>query len=212
MYRNEDRRQRAAQRGKLRFGGGLRTAVIGLVVLFAAGCSSNLTLQAMGTQPRCNPLGASDFLPNGQCAQPLVPDIVARGHQQDDTLLYTGKVGNQYSTVFPFPVTQDVLQRGQERFNIYCSPCHGETGSGNGIIVQRGFSAPPTFHQPTLRDMPVGQFFDVITNGFGSMPSYAPQVPVRDRWAIIAYIRALQLSQNATINDVPPDQRQNLGP
>ncbi len=189
-----------------------RLAICGLVLLFAAGCSSNLTLQAMGTQPRCNPLGPSDFFANGQCAQPLAPDTVARGHAQDDTLLYTGKVGSAYSTVFPFPVTADVLARGQERFNIYCAPCHGRTGNGNGIIVQRGFTAPPTFHQPTLRDMPVGQIFDVITNGFGAMPSYAPQVPVRDRWAIIAYIRALQLSQNATINDVPPDQRSKLGP
>ncbi len=210
--RRDDHGRRTADRRMSFAVSGLRGALVGLVVLCAVGCSSNLTLQAMGTQPRCDTLGPSDFLPNGQCAQPLVPDTVARGHEQDDTLLYTGKVGTQYATVFPFPITRDVLQRGQERFNIYCAPCHGETGNGNGIIVQRGFTAPPTFHQPTLRDMPVGQFFDVITNGFGSMPSYAPQVPVRDRWAIIAYIRALQLSQNATINDVPPDQRSNLGP
>ncbi len=110
----------------------------------------------------------------------------------------------------PFPVTKDVLVRGQERFNIYCSPCHDRVASGNGIVVQRGYLPPPTFHSDRLRSAPVGHFFDVMTNGFGAMPSYALQVPVRDRWNIAAYIRALQLSQNATINDVPPDQRNQL--
>jgi hypothetical protein len=180
------------------------------VVLLAAGCSSNLTLQKMGTQPRYDPLAPSDF-PDGQSARPLVPDTVARGHMQDDLLLFTGKVGNQDATVFPFPITRDVLARGQGRFNIYCAPCHGQTGGGNGMIVQRGFTAPPTFHQDRLRTAPVGHYFDVMTNGFGAMPSYAAQIPVRDRWAIIAYIRALQLSQHATIDDVPPDQRNDLG-
>ncbi len=181
------------------------------VVLFAVGCSSNLTLQKMGDQPRYDPLAPSSFFPDGQSARPVLTGTIARGHAQDDTLLNTGKVGNQDATVFPFVITRDVLSRGQERFNIYCAPCHGQTGSGDGMIVQRGFTAPPTFHQDRLRNAPVGHFFDVMTNGFGAMPSYAAQIPVQDRWAIIAYIRALQLSQHATINDVPPEQRNNLG-
>ncbi len=188
-----------------------RLLALSVVLFVATGCSSNLTLQKMGTQPRYEPLAPSDFFPDGQSARPLVPSAVARGHPQDDPLLFTGKVGNQDATVFPFAITRDVLARGQDRFNIYCAPCHGQTGGGNGMIVQRGFSPPPTFHQDRLRNAPVGHFFDVMTNGSGSMPSYATQIPVVDRWAIIAYIRALQLSQNATIDDVPPDQRNDLG-
>lgn len=113
-------------------------------------------------------------------------------------------------TEFPFPVTMDVLQRGQERFNIFCSPCHSRTGDGNGMIVQRGYPQPPSYHTDRLRNAPPGHFVDVITNGFGRMPSYADQVPVPDRWAITAYIRALQLSENATLDDVPPDAQQEL--
>ncbi len=214
MYRSDRGR---AMKDEGRMSGSFRRSslafrlVVWSVVLLAAGCSSNLTLQKMGTQPRYEPLAPSDFFPDGQSARQPLPGTIATGHTQDDTLLFTGKVGNQDSTIFPFPITRDVLARGQERFNIYCAPCHGQTGGGNGMIVQRGFTAPPTFHQDRLRNSPVGHYFDVITNGFGAMPSYAAQIPVDDRWAIIAYIRALQLSQDATINDVPPDQRNNLG-
>ncbi len=179
--------------------------------LFTSGCAQTLTTQKMGQGPRYNPLAPSDFFPNGQSALQLAPDTVARGHTQDDALLFTGKVNGQDATVFPFPITRDVLTRGQERFNIYCAPCHGLTGAGNGIIVQRGYVQPPNYHDDRLRKAPVGHFFDVMTNGFGVMPTYADQVPVNDRWAIIAYIRALQLSQNATINDVPADQRSKMG-
>ncbi len=189
----------------------IRLLALSVVLLVSAGCSSNLTLQKMGTQPRYEPLAPSDLFPDGQSARPPVPGALARGHTQDDPLLFTGKVGNQDATVFPFPITRDVLARGQERYNIYCAPCHGQTGGGSGMIVQRGFTAPPTFHKDRLRNAPVGHLFDVMTNGFGAMPSYATQIPVADRWAIIAYIRALQLSQHATIDDVPPDQRNNLG-
>jgi mono/diheme cytochrome c family protein len=181
-----------------------------LLLVLVAGCSQNMSLQAMGKAPYYKPLEPSTFFPNGQSARPLEPDTVARGQAQDDTLLFTGKVNNQDATIFPFPVTQAVLERGQSRFNIFCSPCHGRTGSGNGMIVQRGFTAPPSYHTDRLRQAPVGHFFDVITNGLGAMPSYADQIPARDRWAIIAYIRALQLSQDATINDVPPGQRSTL--
>ncbi len=184
---------------------------VALLLLIAVGCNQNMTFQIMGTQPKYLPLAPGDMFPDGQSARPVVPGTIARGHLQDDVLLYTGKQGSNDSTVFPYPVTKDVLLRGEERFNIYCSPCHGETGMGNGLVVQRGFTPPPSLHDDRLRNAPVGHFFDVITNGFGAMPSYATQIPVMDRWDIIAYIRALQLSQHATINDVPPDQRSKLG-
>ncbi len=193
------------------FFGGLPSAVCRLLfpflLLFAfAGC-----YQQMANQPKYNPMDPSDFFPNGSSAQTQVPDTVARGQLRDDTLLFTGKVNGQDATVFPYPITSEVMQRGQQRFNIYCSPCHGETGQGNGMIVQRGYSPPPSFHQDRLRCAPVGHFFDVITNGLGAMPSYASQIPAVDRWTIIAYIRALQLSENAPYSDVPADQQAQLG-
>jgi cytochrome c5 len=186
-------------------------AALVVLLFLAAGCNQNMTFQMMGTQPKYRPLVPSDQFGDGQSARPLLPGTVARGHLEDDVLLYTGKQGNDDSTVFPFAVDRDVLARGQERFDIFCATCHGRTGAGNGLVVQRGSSPPPTFHQDRLRTAPVGHFFDVITNGFGAMPNYGKQIPVRDRWAIIAYIRALQLSQNATIGDVPPEERSKLG-
>jgi mono/diheme cytochrome c family protein len=160
----------------------------------------------MGVQPSYRPYQPSELFADGTSARPIPADTVARGHLQDDTLLFTGKdASGQDSTEFPFPITQEVLERGQQRFNIYCAPCHGLGGDGDGIVVQRGFNPPPSYHSDRLRQAPVGHFFEVISNGFGAMPSYADQVPVNDRWAIIAYIRALQLSQHATVEDVPPD-------
>jgi hypothetical protein len=132
---------------------------------------------------------------------------VARGQLHEDSYLYTGKVGNNPGDYMPFPVSEDVLARGRERFNIYCAPCHSRLGDGNGMIVQRGYRAPPSYHTERLRKAPLGYFFDVITNGFGAMPDYASQIPVRDRWTIVAYIRALQLSQDATLSDVPQGQK-----
>jgi mono/diheme cytochrome c family protein len=114
-------------------------------------------------------------------------------------------------TKFPFPVTKTVLERGKERYEIYCAPCHGKTGAGDGMIVRRGFPLPPTYHQKRLREAPVGHFFDVITNGYGAMYPYAGKVEPEDRWAIVAYIRALQLSQNAKMSDVPANERANIG-
>ena len=169
--------------------------------LLALGCT-----QQMAVQPSYRPYRPSDFFPDGASARPLPADTVARGHLQDDTLLFTGKDANgQNSTEFPFPVTRDVLDRGRQRFEIACVPCHGYVGDGDGLVVQRGFLAPPTYHSDRLRQAPVGYFFEVITSGLGAMPSYADQVTVPDRWAIIAYIRALQLSQNAPLGDVPAD-------
>ncbi|MGE5261966.1 MAG: c-type cytochrome, partial [Acidobacteriota bacterium] len=141
-----------------------------LLLAVVVGCNQNMTFQLMGNQPKYLPLAPADLFPDGQSARPVVPDTVARGHLQDDVLLYTGKQENKDSTVFPFPVTHQVLLRGQERFNIFCSPCHARTGMGNGLVVQRGFKAPPSLHDDRLRVAPVGHFFDVITNGFGAMP------------------------------------------
>ncbi|MDW8167442.1 MAG: cytochrome c [Acidobacteriota bacterium] len=127
-----------------------------------------------------------------------------------DEHLYTGKVRGQLAETFPFPITRSILERGRERYDIFCAPCHGRDGYGEGMIVQRGFRQPSSFHTDRLRQAPVGYFFDVITNGFGTMYSYASRIPPEDRWAIVAYIRALQLSQNARLQDVPPAERRRL--
>src|SRR5205814_4402060 len=156
------------------------------------------------------PLRESTFFADLRSARPLVPGTVARGQLREDSLLFTGKTNGADATVFPFPIDAAVMARGQERFNIYCSPCHGRTGQGDGMIVRRGYRRPPTYHQDRLRSAPVGHFFDVITNGFGAMPEYAAQIKVDDRWAIAAYIRALQLSQHATMSDVPAAERDKL--
>jgi len=173
-----------------------------LATLILAGCR-----QDMHDQPRFKPLAQSDFYADLRSARPPVDGTVARGQLHEDSYLYTGKIGNNPGDYMPFPVTEDVLARGRERFNIYCSPCHSRLGDGNGMIVQRGFRAPPSYHTERLRKAPLGYFFDVMTNGFGAMPEYASQIPPRDRWTIVAYIRALQLTREATMNDVPPGQK-----
>jgi mono/diheme cytochrome c family protein len=182
--------------------------LIACAVLLLAGCA-----QKMADQPKVKPLSASGFFPDGQSARPLPPDTVANSVPVTDELLTTGKINGEDADVFPFPITKDVLLRGQERFNIYCAVCHDRTGSANGMVVQRGYASPPVLTSNRLIESPAGYFFDVITNGFSAsdqMPPYASQIPVRDRWAIVAYIRALQLSQNAKLDDVPPDARKTL--
>ncbi|MBZ5516979.1 MAG: cytochrome c [Acidobacteriia bacterium] len=164
----------------------------------------------MQVQPRYDPLAPSTFFDDGRSVRPEVPDTVARGHLRIDEGFYTGKVNGVPVDTFLFPITRQVLERGRERFNIYCTPCHDYTGSGHGMIVRRGFPAPPSYHIDRLRQAPVGHFVDVITNGYGAMFSYAARVPPRDRWAIAAYIRALQMSQHATIDEVPPEERAKL--
>jgi len=166
--------------------------------------------QDMHDQPKYVPLRGSTFFTDARSARPLVEGTVARGQLHDDELMYTGKVNGQDATMFPARVDAATMARGRERFEIYCAPCHGRTGQGNGMIVLRGYRRPPSFHEERLRTAPVGHFFDVITNGFGAMPDYAAQVRVEDRWAIIAYLRALQLSEHATLADVPPAQRDRL--
>ena len=164
----------------------------------------------MHDQPKYVPLRESTFFADSRSARPLVEGTVARGQLRDDDLLYTGKVNGQDATVFPAPVAAQTMARGRERYEIYCSPCHGRTGQGDGMVVLRGYRRPPSFHQDRLRDAPVGHFFDVVTNGFGAMPDYASQIRADDRWAIIAYVRALQLSEHATLADVPAPERDRI--
>lgn len=164
----------------------------------------------MKNQPRYKPLGESDFFPDGQASRPLVEDTVPREAVIGNDLLTTGMVNGQPSDSFPFPITLEVLQRGQEEFDIYCSPCHGLTGYGDGMIVQRGFPTPPSFNTDDLRGDPVGHYFDVITNGFGRMYSYSDKIVPEDRWAIVAYMRALQFSQNAPVDALSPEDLNEL--
>ena len=165
----------------------------------------------MHDQPKYIPLRPSEFFTDGRSGRPLIEGTVARGHLNDDAAFYTGKGpdGKPLDT-FPFPVTRDVILRGQDRFNVYCSPCHDRGGDGNGMIVRLGYRKPPTYHSDRLRQAPAGYIYDVISSGFGAMPDYAAQIAPRDRWAIAAYVRALQLSRNASINDVPADARAQL--
>jgi Cytochrome C oxidase, cbb3-type, subunit III len=181
-------------------------AAAGLLAL-CAGCR-----QDMHVQPRYNPFDPADFFEDGQSARMPVAGTVPRGDlvTGPHELLYTGKVNGTVVDEFPFPVTREVLERGRERFNIYCEPCHGMAGDGDGMIVQRGFRHPPSLHSASLRSAPAGHFFDVISNGFGAMYPYGYRIAPRDRWAIISYIRALQLSRQASINDVAPEERKKL--
>ena len=158
--------------------------------------------QDMFNQPKVRPLQASTFFADGRASRPLPEDTVARGDLRADDLLSSGRVGGVVADAFPFPVTAAVLDRGQERFDIFCSPCHGRLGDGNGMIVQRGFKPPPSFHSDRLRQAPAGHFFEVMTDGFGVMYDYRSRVTPEDRWAIAAYIRALQLSQHASAGDL----------
>jgi mono/diheme cytochrome c family protein len=164
----------------------------------------------MHDQPKYKAFRRSDFFGDDRSARPLVEDTVARGQLRADVAYYTGKQGTTPVDVLPVAVTPVLLQRGQQRYGIYCTPCHGATGRGNGMVVQRGYRSPPSFHIDRLRNEKTGYFFDVISSGFGAMPDYAAQIAVPDRWAIVAYVRALQLSENARLEDVPADRRAEL--
>ena len=161
----------------------------------------------MANQAKYDPYEPSDFFADGMSARPRIAGTVARGEADRDPYLETGKMAGQDGDGFPFPVTAEVMNRGHQRFDIYCSECHGRLGDGNGMIPARGYLHPPSFHTATLRSAKTGHFFDVMTNGFGAMPPYRTMIPPGDRWAIVAYIRALQTSQSATIDDVPADKR-----
>ena len=198
-YSCGDSRPRLSDRAKLDH---LYLVAMLLVVSLFSACRLD-----MQVQPKQNPLSRSDFFADHRSERPPVEGTVARGQLHEDTYFYTGKAGNNPGDYMPFPVTREVLDRGRERYNIYCSPCHSLVGDGNGFVPSRGFSRmPPSYHIPRLQKAPLGYFYDVITNGFGIMPDYASQVPPADRWKIVAYIRALQLSQNATQADVPAGQ------
>jgi len=172
-----------------------------LALAFMAASLFTSCRKGMVDQQHLKPLAEDNFFPDGRGSRLPPAHTVARGQLRDDEQFYTGKVGPQLAANFPMPMTRRFLERGQERFNIYCAVCHGPTGEGNGMIVQRGFPQPPSFHEQRLRDAPPGHFVDVITNGYGVMYPYASRVAPEDRWAITAYIRALQLSQHAAPAD-----------
>ena len=157
----------------------------------------------MHNQPKYRGLRASALFADGSSARPLVEGTVARGTLQDDEAFFTGKLAGATVKELPFKIEEADLDRGEERFNIYCTPCHDRTGSGKGMVVQRGYRPPPSFHIDRLKQADAGYMFDVITNGFGAMPDYKAQIDARDRWRIVAYVRALQLSQAGTAADIP---------
>lgn len=182
-----------------------------LSVFFLTGC--DLVPLHMRDQPRYDPLEKSDFFDDNLAARPLPANTIPRGEWGDiilDEALYTGQVDGEFVDTFPLPMTKDLLERGQERYNIYCAPCHDRTGSGSGMIVQRGFQQPPSFHIDRLREQPDGYYYDVIANGFGAMYGYKSRINPHDRWAIVAYVRALQMSQNATMDDVPDSEKPKM--
>jgi mono/diheme cytochrome c family protein len=164
----------------------------------------------MHDQPRVRPYRGSALFQDERSARPLVAGTVARGQLREDSVYFTGKNGSEFVSELPVKVTPELLARGQERYQIHCSPCHGRSGRGDGMIVQRGFKAPSSYHVERLRAMPVGYFYDVITNGFGAMADYSTQVTPADRWAIAAYVRVLQYSQYAPVADVPESERARL--
>ena len=177
-------------------------AVLAASLFLLAGCSLK---QDMAEQPKDRPLWPSDFFTDGRSARPLVENTVPRG-----SLLLDELAVPKDSNTFPLPINSELLERGENRYKIFCSPCHGLQGDGNGMVALRGMKHPPTYHQDRLRQAPNGYMYDVITNGFGAMLSYSAQVAPRDRWAIVAYVRALQLSRNAKISDLPPDVREKV--
>ena len=181
---------------------GFLLAVYGL---FLAGCNEELLRQDMANQPKNKPLSESDFFADGRSERPLLENTVARGSIANDELVVP-----KDSNAFPLPIDSKLLERGEARYKIYCTPCHGLQGDGNGMIVMRGMKRPPSYHIDRLRQAPNGYYYDVITNGFGSMYSYSAQIPPRDRWAIIAYVRALQLSRNARTSDLPESVRAKI--
>lgn len=185
-----------------------RLAIAAAACLIAAAFAS--CRQGMYNQPKYEPYEESDFFDDRRSARPLIEGTIARGYLREDDHLYRGRVGGQPAESFPFPIGEDVLKRGRERYDIFCAACHGFTGTGDGMIVQRGFPPPPSFHDDRLRKAAPGHYFDVMTNGFGTMYSYATRVSVEDRWAIAAYIRALQYSQNAPAAALPPNVRKDL--
>lgn len=219
MSRNNRCAEVKSQRSKVKGQAGFYARLTFYFVFFTFALSSCGVRFDMQDQPRYKAYKKSDFFSDGRASRDLVEGTVARGQLRDNKAFYTGKIDNPNLTApvttttdatgntlvssfpndideFPVPVTKELIDRGQERYNIYCIVCHGPVGSGDGMIVRRGFSMPPTYHDDRLRNAPVGHFYDVITNGWGKMNSYAHVIQPADRWAIVAYIRALQVGQN----------------
>jgi cytochrome c553 len=180
-------------------------ACLGAIALLLFGCRLD-----MHVQPKYLPYEPTSFFADGRSERQPVPGTVARGQLRLDELMFSGRENGVVVDKFPFPIAKADLDRGRERYNVYCTPCHDYTGQGRGMIVMRGFPQPPSYHIQRLRDAPAGHFYEVITNGFGAMYSYAARIEPADRWRIAAYIRVLQLSQNAKIDDVPESERQKL--
>ncbi len=188
-----------------RLGLSFRIAGFACVAALLSGCR-----QEMADQPILQPLKENTFFADDRASRPLIDQTVARGHLKTTDFMFTGKVNGALADGFPFTVTEEVLNRGMNRFNIYCMPCHGSLGNGKGMIVQRGLVQPASFHDDRLVNSPSGYFYDVITNGFGRMQSYAEPIEVRDRWAIVAYVRALQASRRMPLESLPADIREKL--
>ncbi len=184
----------------------MRAVALVPILLLCAACR-----QDMHNQPRYKPLAPSRFFSDGRSARTPVEGTVARGSLRLDRAMFTGRAGSDFVKASPVALTRPMLDRGRERYDIYCAPCHSRLGDGAGMIVERGFRKPPSFHVERLRAAPDGQLFDVITNGFGAMASYVSRISVADRWAVVAYVRALQLSQSARIDEVPAAERPRLG-
>jgi mono/diheme cytochrome c family protein len=178
---------------------------IALCLALLAGCR-----QEMAQQPRHEPLAASAFFEDGRSSRDLVPGTVARGQGPEAAPWSRGSASGEAVTTLPWPLTHDLLARGQERYNIVCTPCHDRVGTGHGMIVRRGYPRPPSFHIPRLRQAPIGHLFAVMSDGYGAMPAYGDLVAPPDRWAIAVYIRALQLSQYAPVAELPAEMRKQL--
>jgi mono/diheme cytochrome c family protein len=208
MSRSNDPAPRV-QRPPLGIGGQTRrlaaAATLVAALALAGGCR-----QDMHQAPRYDPLEASDFFADGRASRPIVQGTIPRGFLREDAVYYTGKQGAAFVTDVPVAITRDLLKRGQDRYDIYCSPCHGVTGDGNGMIVQRGFKQPTSYHSDRLRAQPAGYIYDVITNGFGAMQDYSAQVAPNDRWAVVAYVRTLQFSRHVKATDLPAADRERL--
>ena len=181
-------------------------ALLILCTVVLSGC-----VLSMRDQPKHEPLEQSEFFDDNRSSRPLLENTVSRGNLRIDRHLYTGtNEDGSFVTDFPFEVTSDVLDRGQNRYDVFCAPCHGATGNGLGMIVQRGMPQPASLHDQRLRDAEAGYYYSVMTNGFGRMYSYASRISPEDRWAIVAYVRALQLSQNASLADISAEGRELL--
>lgn len=192
----------------------IKTLFILTAVIALSGCKVQKELfkirKAMYDQQKFEPLEATEFFGDHRSSRELVPNTIPQGWLREDTHLYEGKVDGQVVSDFPFEVTEAVLHRGQERFNIYCSVCHGKAGYGDGMVVRRGYRQPPSYHIDRLRAATPGYIYGVVKNGFGVMAGYEDQIPVEDRWAIVAYVKTLQLSQHVSVNDLAEADKAKL--